>query len=64
MNEVSDATAKGLVHTLIDDAKHLLMAAKHHHEKPAAGKFDHARALAKADSARGYAEAAEALARH
>ncbi len=64
MNEVSDATAKGLVHTLIDDAKHLLTAAKHHHAKPAAGKYDHARALAKADSAISYAEAAEALAQH
>ena len=64
MGEVSDATAKGLVHTLIDDAKHLLTAAKHHHAKPAAGKYDHARALAKADSAISYAEAAEALAQH
>ncbi len=64
MNDVSDATTKGLVHTLIDDAKHLLTAAEHHHAKPAAGAYDHARALAKADSARGYAEAAEAFARH
>ena len=62
MNGVSDAGTKGLVHSLIDDAKHLLMAAKHHHEKPAAGAFDHARALAKADAARGYAEAAETFA--
>jgi hypothetical protein len=64
MGEVTDETKKGLVHTLIDDAKHLLMAAKHHHEKPAAGAYDHARALAKADSARSYAEAAGAFARH
>ena len=64
MHEMSDATAKGLAHTLIDDAKQLLMAAKHHHEKPAAGGFDHARSLAKADSAIGYANAAKALATH
>ncbi len=62
MNEVSDSTAKGLVHTLIDDAKRLLSSAEHNHAKPAAGKYDHARALARADSARAYAEAAEALA--
>ena len=61
---VSDAGKKGLVHTLIDDAKQLLAAAKHHHEKPAAGAYDHARSLAKADAARGYAEAAEAFANH
>ena len=64
MNGVSDATKKGLVHTLIDDAKHMLTAAEHHHAKPAAGAYDHARALAKADAARGYAEAAEAFANH
>ena len=64
MNEVSDPTAKGLVHTLVDDAKRLLSSAEHNHAKPAAGGYDHARALAKADSARAYAEAAEALAEH
>ena len=62
MGGVSDAGKKGLVHTLIDDAKHMLTAARHHHAKPAAGAYDHARALAKADAARGYAEAAEAFA--
>jgi len=64
MNEMSDATAKGLVHTLIDDAKHLLTAARHHHKKPAAGGYDHARSLAKADSAIAYANAAKVLAVH
>ncbi len=36
MNEMSDAGAKGLVHTFIDDAKMLLGGAKHNHAKPAA----------------------------
>ena len=63
MNEVTDDAKKGLAHTLIDDAKTLLASAKHNHENPAAGAYDHARSLAKADSARSYAEAAEAFAR-
>ena len=50
-----------LINTLIDDAKMLLHSGKHNHEKPAAG--DHARAIAKARAAIGYAEAAEILAR-
>ena len=49
-----------LVHALLDDAKSHLTSAKHNHEKPQ-GSFDHARAIAKADSARGYAVAAEIL---
>lgn len=53
----------GLVHTLIDDAKMLLASAKHNHEKPAAGAYDHARAIAKADAARSYAGAAQMLAK-
>ena len=60
MDAMSDATAKGLVHTFIDDAEMLLHSAKHDHEKLAAGKYDHARAIAKA--AEGYAEAALILA--
>ena len=52
----------GLVHTLIDDAKMLLKSGKHNHKKPAAGGYDHARAIAKADAARGYAVAAKLLA--
>ncbi len=63
MKAMSDQDKAGLVHTLIDDAKGLLNSARHHHEKPAAGTYDHARSLAKADSAKAYAEAAEALAK-
>ncbi len=48
------------VHLLLDDAKMLLAGAKHNHEKPQ-GRLDHARAIAKADSARGYAVAADML---
>ena len=47
-----------LVHALLDDAKTRLTSAKHNHEKPQ-GIYDHARALAKADAARGYAVAAD-----
>ncbi len=47
-----------LVHALIDDAKTRLSSAKHHHEKPQ-GIYDHARAIAKADAAKGYAVAAD-----
>ena len=45
---------------LVDDAKHLLAHARHNHEKPQ-GAFDHARSVAKATSALGYAEAADML---
>ena len=48
------------VHMLVDDAKMLLAGARHNHEKPQ-GRLDHARAIAKADSARGYAAAADML---
>ena len=47
-----------LVHALLDDAKNRLSSAKHNHEKPQ-GLYDHARAIAKADAARGYATAAD-----
>ncbi len=47
-----------LVHALLDDAKSRLASAKHNHEKPQ-GRFDHARSIAKADAARGYAVAAD-----
>ena len=47
-----------LVHALLDDAKMRLDGARHNHEKPQ-GKYDHARALAKADAALGYAGAAD-----
>ncbi len=49
-----------LVHALLDDAKMILAGAKHNHEKPQ-GRLDHARAIAKADSALGYATAADIL---
>ena len=47
-----------LVHALLDDAKMRLAGAKHNHAKPQ-GTYDHARAIAKADAARGYAVAAD-----
>ena len=62
MDKMTDATAKGLVHTFIDDAKMFLHSAKHNHAKPAAGKYDHGRAMAKANAAEGYARAATVLA--
>ena len=50
----------GLVHALLDDAKTRLNSAIHNHEKPQ-GVYDHARAIAKADSALAYARAADIL---
>lgn len=58
MKTIKDKTVQGLAHTLIDDAKTLLESGKHNHNKSAAGRFDHARAVAKGRSAKGYAEAA------
>ncbi len=52
---------KAEVHMVLDDAKMFLVGAKHNHEKPQ-GKMDHARAIAKANSARAHAEAALILA--
>ena len=49
-----------LAHALLDDAKTWLQSAKHNHEKPQ-GLYDHARAIAKADAARGSALAADLL---
>ena len=49
---------KALVHALLDDAKSRLASAKHNHKKPQ-GAYDHARAIAKADAALGYAKAAD-----
>ncbi len=51
---------KALVHALLDDAKSRLASAKHNHEKPQSA-YDHARAIAKADAALGYATAADML---
>ncbi len=49
---------KELVLTLLDDARMLLGGAKHNHEHPT-GSYSHARAIAKADAALGYAKAAD-----
>ncbi|MFB3060063.1 MAG: hypothetical protein ACE10C_01710 [Candidatus Binatia bacterium] len=49
-----------LVHALLDDANMLLASAKHNHEKPQ-GWYDHGRAIAKADAARGYAVGADVV---
>ena len=62
MKGMPEGEKQALVHTLIDDAKMLLNSAEHNHQKPAAGTYDHARAIAKARAAIGYAEAAEILA--
>jgi hypothetical protein len=48
------------VHTLLDDAKMLLDGARHNCDHPR-GDYDIARAIAKADAARGSAEAADVL---
>ncbi len=63
MKALSDKEKMGLVHTLIDDAKMLLGSGQHNHAKPAAGGLDHARAIAKARAAVGYAQAAEMMAK-
>ncbi len=60
MKAVSGKVSKSdmaLVHALLDDAKSMLSGARHNHEKPQ-GLYDHARAIAKAETARGHAEAA------
>ncbi|MFQ5962642.1 MAG: hypothetical protein ACE5MG_14730 [Candidatus Methylomirabilales bacterium] len=62
MKGVSIGEQMALVHSLIDDAKMFLAGARHNHEKPQ-GAYDHARSITKAESARGYAEAAEILAK-
>ena len=47
-----------LIHALLDDAKMRLAGGRHNHEKPQ-GAYDHARSIAKADAALGYAVAAD-----
>jgi len=54
------ADKMALVHALLDDAKAALAAAKHSHEDPQSN-FDHARAIAKAKAALGYAQGADIL---
>ena len=60
MGDSMDKEKMALVHALLDDAKMLLSGAEHNHQKPQGG-YDHARAIAKADAARGYAFAADLL---
>ena len=55
-----DKEMMALVHSLLDDAKMFLSGGIHNHEKPQ-GKYDHARSIAKADTALGYAKAAAIL---
>ena len=62
MKAMPEGSDHGLVHTLIDDAKSWLTSAKHNHENPAAGAYDHARAIAKADAAIAFADAARLMA--
>ena len=58
MSKMMPKEQMALVHTLLDEAKMSLAGAQHNHEKPQ-GAYDHARAIAKADSALGYATAAD-----
>ena len=58
MSKMMKKEDMALVHSLLDDAKMRLASAKHNHEKPQ-GRFDHARAIAKAKAAKGYAVAAD-----
>ena len=58
MKAAGMAAEMALVHALLDDAKMFLAGAKHNHTKPQ-GKYDHARAIAKARAAKGSAEAAD-----
>ena len=58
MSKMMPKKDMALVHALIDDAKMLLAGAIHNHEKPQ-GAYDHARSIAKAEAARGSAEAAD-----
>ncbi len=55
-----DQSQKALVHALLDDAKMYLASAKHNHKKPQ-GAYDHARSIAKAEAAYGYALSADLL---
>lgn len=60
MSKMMSRADMALVHALLDDAKMMLSGAKHNHQKPQ-GDFDHARAIAKADAAKGSAVAADIL---
>ena len=58
MKAAGMAADMALVHALLDDAKMVLASAKHNCEKPQ-GDYDLARAIAKAEAARGSAVAAD-----
>jgi hypothetical protein len=60
MTSLMDEKEMGLVHTLLANAKIMLITARRHHEHPQ-GPYDHARAIAKADAARGYAMSVDIL---
>ena len=60
MSKMMPKEEMALMHALLDDAKLRLGGAKHNHAKPQ-GIYDHARAIAKADAALGYATAADML---
>ena len=60
MGKMMSRADMALVHALLDDAKMTLAGAKHNHQKPQ-GAYDHARAIAKADAAKGSAVAADIL---
>ena len=62
MIALSDKSKLGAVHALIDDAEMLLASSVEDHEHAKAGAFDHARSVAKARAALGYAQAALMLA--
>ena len=63
MDAMMDKTEMSVVHSLLANARIMVAVARRSHEKPV-GPYDHARAIAKADSARGYAEATAILHRH
>ncbi len=58
MSKMMPKEQMALVHALLDEAKMMLAGAQHNHKKPQ-GAYDHARAIAKADAALGYAKAAD-----
>ncbi len=60
MSKMMSRADMALVHALLDDAKMILAGAKHNHQKPQ-GAYDHARAIAKADAAKGSAVAADIM---
>ncbi len=62
MMTMSDKSKFGAILALIDDAEMLLASSVEDHEHAKAGAFDHARSLAKARAALGYAQAALILA--